>query len=75
MQREKLHFVHHIFRGSSGEDFVAILEGNVEVVRLLSAHGRKWTDDTREWANINEYFKLKRQVEYRDSCKILLGNL
>ena len=51
-------FFGHICRGSSGDDFVTIVEGCIEGIWSGSAQRQKWTDDTKDWVVINEYGRL-----------------
>ena len=57
--KRKAAFFGHIYRGLNGENFVTILEGSVDGRRSRGAKRIKWTDDIKDWCNINEYYRWK----------------
>ena len=41
-----------ICRGSSGDNFVNIIEGCIEDIRSQGAQKRKWKDEVKDWFGI-----------------------
>ena len=63
--KRKAAFFGHICRGSSGNDVMTILEGNVEGIRSRGAQRGIWSYDVKDWFNITDYGILKRTCEDR----------
>lgn len=75
IKKRKLAYAGHIMRGSSGEFLLNILEGRIAGNRDRGRQRRKWTDDIKEWTNINTYGECKRMAENREEWRNVIRRI
>ena len=63
--RQKMAYVGHVLRGSSGLNALLIMEGKISVVKARGRPRRAWTDDLKDWTELRNYSELKRTAEDR----------
>ncbi len=71
----KVKFAGHVMRGSSGKVTSLILEGLIEGKRDRGRQRRTWSDDLKEWLNINRFVDIKRKAEERSVWRVCAANL
>jgi len=63
--RQKMAYVGHVLRGSSGLNALLIMEGKISGVKARGRPRRAWTDDLKDWTELRNYSELKRTAEDR----------
>jgi len=72
IKEQKLAFVGHVLRGSSGERAVQILEGKLDSKIAQGRPQRMWIDDIKCWMNLDAYERIKHLAQDRCNWRHLM---
>ena len=72
--RRKMAFAGHVFRGSSGNVMLNIIEGKINGKRSKGRPRKTWLDNITEWTAIKNYGIIKRTAENRQLWRNLTVN-
>jgi len=65
--KQKLSYAGHILRGSSGDNILMVLEGNIFGKKAKGQLRRMWLDDIFEWSPSKTYGEVKRLAAGRET--------
>jgi len=71
--QQKLAYVGHVLRGSSGRNALVILEGKIRGTKAKGRPRRMWFDDVRQWTI--DYTEVKRNAEDREAWRAITRQL